>query len=73
MKFLNGWKTILGAAGSVAVIVGGALGKNVGVIPGVVQTLSDIGEHINAVILGGSAVLGALGIIHKAEKSKSPQ
>jgi len=73
MKFLNGWKTILGAAGSIAVIVGGALGKNVGVIPGVIQTLSDIGEHINAVILGGAAVLGTLGVIHKVEKSKTPE
>lgn len=61
MKFLNGFKTVLGAAGMVASIVA----------PKVVPALTDAAPHAINVAQGVFGLLLALGIIHKAEKSSS--
>lgn len=65
MKFLNGWKTIIGVVVSIAtpiVAAGGDLGK-------VGAKILDIVQHGDAVVAGAAALLTTLGIIHKVEKS----
>lgn len=67
MKFLNGWKTIIGVVVTIAtplVAAGGDLGK-------VGAKVVDIVQHGDAVVAGMAALLTALGIIHKVEKSNS--
>ena len=57
MKFLNGFKTVLGAVGLAVV----ALNDVVHVLP----------ENWRAPIAAASAVLTALGVVHKVEKRKA--
>ena len=66
MKFLNGWKTILGVLGTVGTVLVASGGK-IGAIAGTAIT---IGGHLDSVLLGAFGILTALGIVHKAEKSK---
>jgi hypothetical protein len=60
MKFLSGFKTVIGfIATAVSVIV-----------PAVKpEMVSGIGDHIVGIVQGASALLLALGIIHKKEKA----
>lgn len=67
MKFLNGFKTIIGIIGAVAtplVAVGGNVGKiasdGIAALP-----------HIATTVEGGFLTLLALGLIHKAEKASA--
>lgn len=60
MKFLNGFKTLIGVLGTVATVL---LPK---IAPGVVQAVGDAAVNVATGIFG---LLGALGIIHKVEKS----
>lgn len=62
MKFLNGWKTILGVAGTLGAIVFPH------VDPGVLGGALD---NANNVVTGAFGLLTVLGIIHKAEKAKA--
>lgn len=61
MKFLNGWKTVLGIAGSVITIV---LPK---VDPAV---LGGALNDANNVVTGAFGLLTLLGIVHKVEKAR---
>ena len=66
MKFLNGWKTILGVVGSVATLLvsgGGKIGE-------IATTAVDVAGHLDSVALGVFGALTALGIVHKAEKGR---
>jgi hypothetical protein len=58
MRFLNGFKTVLGAAGLAVV----ALNDVVHVLP----------ASWRPFVAGGAAVLTALGLVHKAEKRATP-
>lgn len=64
MKFLNGWKTILGTVGTLGTLLLGAGGK-IGQVAG---TALEVAGHLDSVALGAFGVLTTLGIIHKAEK-----
>lgn len=70
MKFLDGYKTILGIIGTVLTVVLPALGKNADFVPALISNLQAIGANIPAIAAGASALLMALGIIHKVEKTK---
>jgi hypothetical protein len=64
MKFLNGWKTIIGtvvSVGAVLVSAGGDLGK-------VAAKAVEIVGHADAIVVGAGALLAALGLVHKGEK-----
>lgn len=66
MKFLNGWKTILGAVGILAtplIATGGDLGAVAGKVV-------EAGQHLDAVIMGGAGVLTVLGVLHKIDKRR---
>lgn len=66
MKFLNGWKTILGVIGTVGTVLvasGGSIGHAADVV---VQA----SHHLDAVFLGVFGLLGTLGVVHKVEKAK---
>lgn len=68
MKFLNGWKTILGAIGTVVVplvAVGGKVGELAGKV-------AEVGQHVDIALTGVFGALLALGIVHKVEKSNTP-
>lgn len=58
MKFLNGWKTITGAIGLVVGLV--SQREVVVLLPVAWQPY----------VIGGAAVLTALGVAHKVEKAK---
>jgi hypothetical protein len=60
MKFLNGWKTIIGVIGTVATVLVPKLDP--AIIPA-------IGDHAVGLIQGAFGLLTALGIIHKVEKA----
>lgn len=60
MKFLNGWKTILGVAGTAATLVFPH------VDPGV---LGGVLDNANNVVTGAFGLLTLLGVIHKVEKA----
>lgn len=69
MKFLNGFKTIIGIAGTLAtplIALGGSVGNvvqhGVNALPAVYQTVE-----------GAFLMLTALGIIHKVEKAGTPK
>lgn len=66
MKFLNGWKTILGIVGTVTTL-GIANGGRVGEIAGTVQ---QVAGHLDSVALGVFGALTAIGVIHRTEKRK---
>jgi hypothetical protein len=59
MKFLDGFKTIIGVAGSVALIVAPKID------PAIVQA---VGDHAYGVAQGVFGLLTVLGVIHKREK-----
>jgi len=63
MKFLNGWKTVLGVAGVLGSLI---LPK---VSPGVLGGALD---NANNIVLGAFGLLTTLGIIHKVEKRANP-
>lgn len=67
MKFLNGYKTILGIVGTVATVLISS-GGNVGHIG---QVVVDASQHVDAILGGAFGLLTVLGIIHKKEKAKS--
>ena len=62
MKFLDGFKTLIGLVGTVVAVV---LPR---VAPGVVQA---VGEAAVQVATGAFAMLAALGLIHKGEKARN--
>ena len=64
MKFLNGWKTILGIAGTVVTIGVGA-GGDVGMVAG---KIGEFAGNADAVVSGAFGMLAVLGLIHKGEK-----
>jgi len=64
MKFLNGWKTILGIVGTVGTVLV-ASGGDIGKVASVVIAAS---QHADSIILGASGLLTVLGLVHKAEK-----
>ena len=64
MKFLNGWKTILGVAGTVGTLLYGAGGK-LGAIAG---SGLEVAGHLDAVAMGAFGILTVLGVVHKVEK-----
>lgn len=66
MKFLNGWKTVLGFVG-LGVTVLSSAGGDVAQVGAVV---GEVAGHVDAVVLGVFGTLAALGVIHKAEKSR---
>lgn len=59
MKFLNGFKTILGLAGTVVSVLA----------PRYAPALNEAAPHAVAVAQGAFGLLLALGVIHKAEKA----
>lgn len=61
MRFLDGVKTILGAAGLVATIVA----------PRVAPSIAEASPHVVAIAEGVFGTLLAFGVIHKVEKAKS--
>jgi hypothetical protein len=61
MKFLNGFKTIVGVVGSVLTVLIPKLDPSI---------ISGVGDHLFAVAQGVFGLLTVLGIIHKVEKSK---
>jgi hypothetical protein len=60
MKFLDGFKTILGAVVLTASIVA----------PKFAPQINDAAPHVINLVQGGAGVLLALGIIHKREKKQ---
>lgn len=58
MKFLNGFKTILGAVGMVVTIAA----------PSLAPAIGEAAPHAISVAQGVFGLLTVLGIIHKAEK-----
>lgn len=65
MKFLNGFKTIIGVLGAVAtplIAVGGDVGK-------IAQDGISALPHIYSTVEGAFLALTAIGIIHKVEKA----
>jgi hypothetical protein len=64
VKFLNGWKTIIGTLGT-AVTIGVATGGDVGQIA---QKVGEFAGNADAVISGAFGMLAVLGLIHKGEK-----
>lgn len=60
MKFLNGFKTVLGAAGMVLTIVA----------PKIVPVITDAAPHAINIAQGAFGLLAVLGLIHKSEKAK---
>lgn len=59
MKFLNGFKTILGLAGTVVSVLA----------PRYAPALNEAAPHAVAVAQGAFGLLLALGVIHKVEKA----
>ena len=66
MKFLNGWKTVLGFVG-LGVTVLTSAGGDAAQVGAVVR---DVARNADAVVLGAFGCLAALGVIHKAEKAR---
>lgn len=66
MKFLNGFKTIIGVIGAIAtplVAVGGDIGK-------IAQDGISALPHVYTTVEGAFLALTAIGIIHKVEKAQ---
>lgn len=61
MKFLNGFKTILGAVGLVVSIA----------VPSLSSTVAEAAPHAVNIAQGAFGLLVLLGVIHKAEKSNA--
>lgn len=60
MKFLNGFKTVIGVAGTVASLVA----------PKILPVITDAAPHAINIAQGAFGLLMVLGIIHKSEKAK---
>lgn len=58
MKFLNGFKTILGVTGTVLTIL----------VPKIAPVVTDAAPHAINIAQGAFGLLTVLGLIHKAEK-----
>lgn len=67
MRFLNGFKTVVGVVGSVATLLIAGEGR-VGEIG---RTAVEVASHLESVALGVFGALAALGIIHKGEKASA--
>lgn len=73
MRFLNGWKTILGIATTVAsVVVPAIVGGTGGIVTEVAGQLEHIGDNISSVVAGAGAILTLLGLKHRREKKTDP-
>lgn len=59
MKFLDGWKTVIGLVGTVVTILVPKLDPNL---------VTGIGEHATGIVQGVFGLLAVLGIVHKTEK-----
>ena len=64
MKFLNGWKTVLGFVGTGVTLVVASGGHPAEIA----SKVGEIAQHTDAILTGAFGVLGVLGVIHKAEK-----
>ena len=64
MKFLNGWKTILGVIGTLTTIAVSAGVQDHGLI----ETVKAIAGHADSLIVGATGILTVIGVIHKSEK-----
>lgn len=62
MKFLNGFKTILGLIGTVVTVVIPAISGDV---------VAAVGEQVLGIAQGVFGLLAALGVIHKVEKAQA--
>ena len=67
MKFLNGWKTVLGLVGTVGTIIISSGGK----VGAIASTVVQVFGHVDSVVAGVFGALTVVGIIHKVEK-KTP-
>lgn len=63
MKFLNGFKTVLGIVITVVATVA----------PTIAPTIIAVGDHVQGIAQGVGGVLVALGLIHKREKAKAAE
>lgn len=63
MKFLDGWKTVIGLVGTVVTILVPKLDPSL---------VSGISDHATGIVQGVFGLLTVLGIIHKKEKAKVP-
>ncbi len=61
MKFLDGFKTILGSVVLIASIAA----------PKIAPQIADAAPHVLNIVQGGAGVLLALGVIHKREKAQA--
>lgn len=77
MKFLDGWKTKLGVIGGLASIVVPAVTQvisgNAALGQALVDTATQVVNHVGAVVTGASALLTLLGVVHKVEKKAAGQ
>lgn len=62
MKFLDGWKTIIGLVGTVVTVLVPKLDPSL---------VAGIGEHATGIVQGVFGLLAVLGVIHKAEKKSA--
>jgi hypothetical protein len=60
MKFLDGFKTVLGALGTVALILFPKLNPTM---------IGEVSEHLYGIVQGAFALLTLFGVIHKIEKA----
>lgn len=73
MKFLNGWKTILGTLTTIAsVVVPAIVGGDGSIVHEIGEQLGHIGDNISSVVAGAGAVLTLLGLRHRREKKTDP-
>lgn len=66
MKFLNGWKTVVGIVGTIGTVLVASGGK----IGGIASTAVQVFGHLDSVVAGVFGALAVLGVIHKVEKGK---
>lgn len=67
MKFLNGWKTIIGTSGTIILIAAHTL---ITVDPCRSTFVQGLVENGLDFAIGGTSLLSLIGIIHKIEKAK---
>lgn len=71
MKFLNGWKTLLGILTTAAAVIVPSVGGDASLVPAVSDQVGNIVEHGSALVAGIGATLTTLGLIHKVEKKRA--
>lgn len=62
MKFLDGFKTVIGLLGTTVAVV----------VPQIAPQVQEAMPHVIGVAQGAFGLLGVLGIIHKVEKARTP-